>query len=261
MDCPGETVTSTLLDTERIVVSVWETDVEEDWEGQLEGVFESRELLEIVAMELAVEASVAECDSTDEAEIIGVWDCNGDCVWEAIPVSLDDPIELGVIEFNVDPELLWTFELDGLAEYDTNPLGDPEILDEVVSKDVYDWNTEELGVIDHWLEYVVETVGVGVTRGDADSDIWEVDVLDTDVDPVILLDLRGVAELVDEIVWDLDTIDEPVAFTLGDPVLDTEVEEDTEFVEDMLPVELGDELLVDEAQLERDAEDVEDCVE
>lgn len=29
----------------------------------------------------------------------------------------------------------------------------------------------------------------------------------------------------------------------------------------MLPVELGDELLVDEAQLERDAEDVEDCVE
>lgn len=30
MDGPGETVTSTLLDTERIVVSVWETDVEED---------------------------------------------------------------------------------------------------------------------------------------------------------------------------------------------------------------------------------------
>lgn len=29
----------------------------------------------------------------------------------------------------------------------------------------------------------------------------------------------------------------------------------------MLPLELGDELLVDEAQLERDTEDVEDCVE
>lgn len=61
-------------------------------------------------------------------------------------------------------------EIDGLDEYDTKELGDPEILDDLVSTDVDDWDTDGLDVIDHWLEYVVETVGVGVTRGDADSD-------------------------------------------------------------------------------------------
>jgi len=75
------------------------------------------------------------------------------------------------------------------------------------------------------------------------------------------LDLIGVDELLDEIVWDLDTIDEPVAFTVDVPVLDTEVDPETELVEEMLPLELGEELLVVEAQLDRDAEDVEDCVE
>jgi hypothetical protein len=75
------------------------------------------------------------------------------------------------------------------------------------------------------------------------------------------LDFRGVAELVDEIVWDLDTIDEPVGFTVEVPVFDTEVDPETEFVEEMLIVELGDELLVDEAQLDKDAEAVDDCVE
>lgn len=44
------------------------------------------------------------------------------------------------------------------------------------------------------------------------------------------------------------------------PVLDTDVDPDTEFVDDMLPVELDDELLVDEGQLEAEAEAVEDCV-
>lgn len=75
------------------------------------------------------------------------------------------------------------------------------------------------------------------------------------------MDFRGVAELVDEIVWDLDTIDEPVGFTVEVPVFDTEVDPETEFVEEMLIVELGDELLVDEAQLDKDAEAVDDCVE
>lgn len=43
--------------------------------------------------------------------------------------------------------------------------------------------------------------------------------------------------------------------------MDTEVDPETEFVEDMLPVELGDELLVDEGQLDKDGDAVEDCVE
>lgn len=75
------------------------------------------------------------------------------------------------------------------------------------------------------------------------------------------MDFTGVAELLGEIVSDLVTIDEPVAFTVGVPVFDTDVDPETELVEDMLPVELGDELLVDEGQPDKDAEPVEDCVE
>lgn len=151
----GETVTSTLLDTEFVLDGVWDTDAEEDWEGQLEGVFETRELLEIVPTEVIVEACVAEYVSTGEAETIGLSDCNGDCVWEASPDSLDDPIGLGVIEFKGDPELLWAFELDGLDEYDTSPLGDPDTVNEFVSKEVddseiiLDWLGVPIG-LDDW---------------------------------------------------------------------------------------------------------------
>lgn len=165
------------------------------------------------------------------------------------------------MEFRGDSELLWALEFDGLDECDANSLGKADTVAENVSRGVDDWEIDKVGVIDHWLEKLLEPLGLLVKREDVDKDIWEVEVLDTEVDPVILLDLIGVAELLDEIVWDLHTIDEPVAFTVRVPVFDTDVDTETEFVEDILPLELGDELLVDEGQLDRDADAVEDWVE
>jgi hypothetical protein len=62
-------------------------------------------------------------------------------------------------------------------------------------------------------------------------------------------------------VTDLDTIDVKEPLGVSVPVLLVEVDLDTEFVDDILPVELGDELLVEEAQLETEGDEVEDCVE
>jgi hypothetical protein len=78
---------------------------------------------------------------------------------------------------------------------------------------------------------------------------------------VIVFDFTGVALLLGEIVVDLDTIDVPVGFTVVVPVLETEVEPDTEFVELELTVELSERLLVIETEDETDGDDVGELVE
>ena len=70
MDGTDEAVTSTLLETEYVVVTVWETDAEEDCECQLDDVLETKGLPEADPIELTVEISVAEYVWTDDAEII-----------------------------------------------------------------------------------------------------------------------------------------------------------------------------------------------
>jgi hypothetical protein len=75
------------------------------------------------------------------------------------------------------------------------------------------------------------------------------------------LDLTGVAVVLGETVSVLDTTDDMEPLGVRVPVFETDVDPDTEFVDDMLPVELGDELLVEEAQFETEADPVEDCVE
>lgn len=45
------------------------------------------------------------------------------------------------------------------------------------------------------------------------------------------------------------------------PVFETELDPDTEFVDEELDVSVSDRLLVEEAQLETEADAVEDCVE
>ena len=62
--------------------------------------------------------------------------------------------------------------------------------------------------------------------------------MDTDVDPVILLDLIEVADVLGDIVSDLDTTGVSVPLAVKVVVLDTDVDPDTEFVEERLPVEL-----------------------
>ena len=59
----------------------------------------------------------------------------------------------------------------------------------------------------------------------------------------------------------LDITDDMEPLGVRVPVFETDVDPETEFVDDVLGVKLGDALLVEEAQLETDAEAVEDCVE
>jgi len=256
MDGACETVTSIVLDTEYVVITVWETDAEEDWEGQLEGVFEYRELLEIVPPEVRVEISVGEYVWREDLDTVKLSDWIGDCVWDVIPVSLDVPNGLGVIEFKEDTELLCAFEFDGLDEYVSRPVGDTDIVAKLVCIEVNDWDKDAVGVEDNWEEYVIETVGLDVACGDAVKDRSDVEDFDTEVDPVVLLDFGGVTELLGEIVSDLDVIDVRVDFTVEVPVLVTDVELDTESVE----VRVGDwdniEVALVDSQTDKEEEEV-----
>ncbi len=78
---------------------------------------------------------------------------------------------------------------------------------------------------------------------------------------MIVFDFTGVALLLGEIVVDLDTIDVAVGFTVVVPVLETDVEPDTEFVELELTVKLSKGLLVIETEDEIDGDDVGEFVE
>lgn len=163
-------------------------------------------------------------------------------------------------EFDGEPDADGSTEFEAQDDGDISELGEFEKLDVCDSIELWDGSKDGVVVNDPWLDGVDDTVGLTDTLGEADKDIWDVEVFDTDVDPDTVLDLMGVADVLGQTVWDLDTtgVKEPLGVRV--PVLDTVVDPDTEFVDDILPVELGDELLVEEAQLETEAEAVEDGV-
>ena len=91
---------------------------------------------------------------------------------------------------------------------------------------------------------VLNAEGLNVGRREADNEGCEVEVFDTDVDPVLVLDLKGVVDWLGEIV----------------PVLDEEIEPETEDVEVKLPVELWESVLVVEGQDDTDGDEVGELV-
>jgi hypothetical protein len=111
-----------------------------------------------------------------------------------------------------------------------------------------------------WPDGVDVIVEHTVVLGEADKDGWDVEVLDTDVDPVIVLDFKGLAEVLGDTVWDLDTsvVKDPLGVSV--PVLLVDVDLETELVEDELDVSVVEGLPVVETELETEAEAVEDGV-
>jgi hypothetical protein len=77
-----------------------------------------------------------------------------------------------------------------------------------------------------------------VGRIDADKDACDVEVLETDIEAVFVLDFNGVAVLIGETVTDFEIYDVIVGLTVIVAVFDIELELDTEFVELELSVEL-----------------------
>jgi hypothetical protein len=71
-----------------------------------------------------------------------------------------------------------------------------------------------------------------VVLGEADKDTWDVEVLDTEVEPETVLDFRGVADVLDETVWDLDIPGVRVPLEVRVPVFEIELDPDTEFVDE-----------------------------
>jgi hypothetical protein len=116
-------------------------------------------------------------------------------------------------------------------------------------------------VKDPWPEGVGVIVEHIVVLGVPERDDCDVEVFELDIDPVLVLDFNGLAEIRDDDVSDLDTIDVKEPLGVSVPVLLVEVDPDTEFVEDILDVSLVEGLLVVETEFETDADAVEDCVE
>lgn len=164
-------------------------------------------------------------------------------------------------EFNGEPEADGSTEFEGQEDIDTSELGEFEKLELAVSIKLCVWLSDGVLVNEPRPDGVGDIVGLTVTLGEADRDAWDVDVFDTDVDPDTDFDLIGVADVLGEIVWDLDTtgVMEPLGVRV--PVFETEVDPDTEFVDDILDVSLVEELLVIETEFETDGDAVEDCVE
>ena len=177
------------------------------------------------------------------------------------PYELSEWTDVCETELDGEPEADGSTEFEAHEDIDISEVGEFEKLELGVSIELWDGFSDGVVVNDPCPEGVSDTVGLTDILEDADNEAWDVDVFDTDVDPDTVLDLTGVADVLGETVWDLDTIGVMEALGVSVPVFDTDVDPEAEFVDDMLPVELGDELLVEEAQLEAEGDAVEDCVE
>ena len=174
-----------------------------------------------------------------------------DIVW----IDDDDWDTLEDVEYELSDE--WDgFEL-GEAEID----GELDAVDDWLSIELRDCDRLELAVNDPWFVEVDDFDGLIVILEEDDKDGWDVDVFDTDGEPVIVLDFKEVPLLLGERVDDLDTIGVPVGFTVGVPVFETELEPDTDFVELELAIDVWEALLVVEIELDIDGEDVLELVE
>ena len=160
-----------------------------------------------------------------------------------------------------DPDMDGSSELEGQEDTEISELGEFEKLELGVSIELWDWLNDGVIVNDPRPEGVGVIVEHIVVLGDPDRDALEVEVFELDIDPVVVLDFNGLAEIRGDAVSDLDTIDVKEPLDVSVPVLLVEVDPDTEFVEDMLDVSLVEELLVTDTEFETDADAVEDCVE
>jgi len=118
-------------------------------------------------------------------------------------------------------------------------------LEEVVCTDVNEYEPLEVIVRVPWFVKVANAEGLKVGRREAEKEGCEVVVFDTDVDPVLVLDLKGVADWLGESV----------------PVLDEDIEPETDCVEVKLPVELCERVLVVEGHDDTDGDEVGELVE
>jgi len=158
----------------------------------------------------------------------------GDTVWSGDPELIAVPDCCGVwdTEIEGEPEIEGFRELEAHKDTEASELGEFEKLDELDSIGDNVWDRLGVFVNDPWPDGVGVIVGLIVVLGEADNESWDVDVLDTDVEPDTDLDLIGVALSLGEMVPDLDIIDVRVSFGVSVPVLDIELDPDTEFVDE-----------------------------
>ena len=158
----------------------------------------------------------------------------GDTVWIGEPESRELPDSRSVwdTEPEDEPETDGFRELEGDEDTEASELGELEKLDELDSTGVNVWDRDGVVVNEPWPDGVGDTVGLTVVLGEADNDRWDVDVLDTEGEPVVVFDFIGVAVLLGETVPDLDIKGVRVTFDVRVPVLDIELELDTEFVDE-----------------------------
>lgn len=106
-----------------------------------------------------------------------------------------------------------------------------DTLEELLLIEVAEYDTVDVLVRVAWTVKVADVEGLNVGRMDADKDACDVEVLETDTEPVFVLDFKGVAVWLGESDADFDIRDVTVGFTVIVDVFDIELELDTEFVE------------------------------
>ena len=136
-----------------------------------------------------------------------------------------------------------------------------DTLEELVLIEVAEYDTVDVLVNVAWNVEVVDFEGLNVGRIDVDKEDCDVEVLETDIEPVFVLDFKGDAVWLGETVTDFDIKDVNVGFTVIVAVFDIELELDTEFVELELSVELWELLLLVEIDEDIDGDEAEEPVE
>ena len=274
----------TLFD--RLWIPVWnedaeaegitETDAEGVVELEIDPVWDSSGETDIDGTKLGV--SKEDHDGSAEADTSEVWEIwdvlEADNTLVSVGFGVGDIVCSGVLEpyglsewrdvwdtaLEAEVDIDASGEPDGNEDGDISGLGEFEKLAVCVSMEL--WELLRVGVVvnDPWPDGVDDTVGLTVPLGDADKDIWDVEVFDTEVDPDTVLDLMGVADVLGETVWDLDTtgVKEPLGVRV--PVLVVDVDLETELVEDELDDSVVEGLLVVETELETETEAVEEGV-
>ena len=136
-----------------------------------------------------------------------------------------------------------------------------DTLEELLLIEVAEYDTVDVLVNVAWSVDVVDFEGLNVGRIDADKDVCDVEVLETDTEAVFVLDFKGVTLWLGETVTDFEIYDVIVGFTVIVAVFDIELELDTEFVELELSVELWELLLLVERDDDIDGDEAEEPVE
>lgn len=242
-----------LLDeTDRLWIAVWNEEADTESEGvvelEIEPVWDSSGETDVDGTKLGVSKEDHEGSTeADTSELWEPWDVLeadnklvsvgfgvGDIVCSGVlePYGLSEWRDVWDTEFDGDADIEGSGEPDRNGDPDISELGEFEKLAVCVSMELWDWLSDSVVVEDPWPDGVDDTEGLTVTLGEADKDIWDVEVFDTDVEPDTDLDFRGDTETLDDTVWDLDTsgVMEPLGVRV--PVFETELDPDTEFVDE-----------------------------